>query len=282
MVRLRKGLLLLMLLALTASAAHATHFDGDPVLAVDCEGWLITGGVYFGSAAMNATVHYEVILRQAGSVVVTHAGEQAVPRNYPDRVATFVLDGAWPGDLCGDYTVDASLLLTYDDEGPDDTFAAGATLTCDCPPPPPPGWCPRTPGFWKNHANDWPVTTLVVGGVEYDQAAALMTLDASVRGDATVILFKHLVAAMLNVLAGGDAAIQPVVDEADAYLMAHPLGSRPTGMDKEEGLALKDALMEYNETPCLDDEDDLDGGDPMDKAMATEPRSWSAVKDTYR
>src|SRR5262249_12973752 len=59
--------------------------------------------------------------------------------------------------------------------------------------------CPLSQGFWKNHPLAWPVGTLALGSVSYDQPALIALLARPVRGDASVILAKQLIAAKLNV-----------------------------------------------------------------------------------
>ena len=61
-----------------------------------------------------------------------------------------------------------------------------------------------TPGYWKNHPDAWPVSTLLVGGVSYTRDQAISWLDR-VSKDKTTTLFSSLVSAMLNVKIGNDA-----------------------------------------------------------------------------
>jgi hypothetical protein len=110
-----------------------------------------------------------------------------------------------------------------------------------------PANCTLTQGFWKNHARAWPVDTLVLGGVTYTQAEAIAILRTAPRGDATYILIDQLIAATLSLAHGADAsAIAATVAAADAWLSAHPLGSRPTGSTRDEGIGLAAALDDFN------------------------------------
>ncbi len=107
--------------------------------------------------------------------------------------------------------------------------------------------CTFTQGFWKTHADAWPVTELVLGGVTYTEAAALSILGTPPRGDATEILAHQLIAARLNVLNGADpTAVASTLDDADAYLAANPLGSKPSGPTRDTGIALAGVLDSYN------------------------------------
>ncbi|MCH7665622.1 MAG: hypothetical protein IH936_06825 [Acidobacteria bacterium] len=110
-------------------------------------------------------------------------------------------------------------------------------------------FCPRTPGFWKNHLSDWPVDSLVLGGIDYDANELLAFLRYG-GPDASLKLARHLVATKFNLLSGSDPLIQPAVDAADAFLAIHPPGSDPQGAAKDEALAIKDLLDIYNNTDC--------------------------------
>jgi hypothetical protein len=98
------------------------------------------------------------------------------------------------------------------------------------PPPPPTNPGTGTIGYWKNHADAWPVTSIVIGGVTYSRDAAIAVMNTSGKGDKTYDLFVQLVAAKLNVGIGNeDDCIAADIAAADAWLVAHPLGSQVGG-----------------------------------------------------
>jgi len=262
----------LALAMLMTGAAQATALTSFTVIA-DCDGWQVDGVVHFGSAVNQVTIDYVVDLMQNGGVVTSATGSLLVTTDAPWRQIPFTATGVWGMDLCGTYTVNAAGTMTY--PGYAQTMTSSVELVCDCPPPPPSG-CYRTPGYWKNH--DWPVSELTFAGVVRSRDDLMAILWSPVTGDATVILAKHLIAAKLNVIAGGDDGIQDVVDDADAFLAAHPVFSNPRGALKTEALALKNLLVTYNEQGCPGD----DEGDEGLKAAAVESRSWSDVKGLYR
>jgi hypothetical protein len=105
--------------------------------------------------------------------------------------------------------------------------------------------CTLTQGFWKNHEEDWPVASLTLGAVTYTKAQALAILRTPPRGDATYILIHQLIAATLNVASGADASAVSIAD-ANAWLTANPLGSKPKGAARDQGIALADTLDAYN------------------------------------
>ncbi|RJP71525.1 MAG: hypothetical protein C4532_07370 [Candidatus Abyssobacteria bacterium SURF_17] len=90
--------------------------------------------------------------------------------------------------------------------------------------------CPRSQGFWKNHAEAWPVTSLVLGSETYSQSELITILRTPPRGDASLILAKQLIAAKLNVENGSDPApIDDTIESADDQLSAYS-GKLPYGV----------------------------------------------------
>lgn len=106
-------------------------------------------------------------------------------------------------------------------------------------------WCARTQGFWKNHTEIWPETSLTLGGVVYNQTELIAIFNYH-GPDASSKLAKQLIAAKLNLARGSDPSIQDVVDDADAFLAMYPPGSNPKGKARKEGDALKTQLDGYN------------------------------------
>jgi hypothetical protein len=90
-------------------------------------------------------------------------------------------------------------------------------------PPPPEFACPLTQGFWKNHSNVWPVSSLTLGSQTYSQTELLTLLKTPVRSgkraDASLILARQLIAAKLNIANGSDPApTSGTVADADSLL----------------------------------------------------------------
>ena len=119
--------------------------------------------------------------------------------------------------------------------------------------------CPRSPGYWKNHTELWPVQSLEIGDQIYD-AAGLLELLQYGGPDASHTLARQLVATKLNLANGTDPYIVPTVEAADAFLTVFPPGSNPRGQDRAEGLAIKDDLDAYNNLDCQDPNPGGDGG----------------------
>ena len=107
-------------------------------------------------------------------------------------------------------------------------------------------WCPRTPGYWKNHVDNWNVDSLNLGGTVYNTADLLYFLGYG-GGDMSLKLARSLVATKLNLLEGSDpSSIQQSVEDSDDFLRDLPPGSRPNRADKTLAEALKDDLDGYN------------------------------------
>ena len=103
-----------------------------------------------------------------------------------------------------------------------------------------PTTCPRTQGYWKNHPEAWPVSSLTLGSQTYSQDELLAVLALPPRGDASVILAHQLIAAKLNDAAGADTtAVDETIAHADS-LLAQYSGKLPYGVDpaSPEGQAM--------------------------------------------
>jgi hypothetical protein len=104
------------------------------------------------------------------------------------------------------------------------------------------GGCTLTQGYWKTH-NDtvcavdptsplcvaWPVTSLTLGTVTYDQSQLLAIFNTSAGGNGLIALAHQLIAAKLNIANGADGtAVMQAIMDADtliAGLVVPPVGS---------------------------------------------------------
>lgn len=110
--------------------------------------------------------------------------------------------------------------------------SAGAAFACGSGGTPPPPPCTNeclSPGFWKNHPEAWPVSSITIGGVTYTKAQAIENM-VQVSGDKSYTLFRALVAAELNVRSGcPTSGIASTMSSAQSWLSANPLGTGVTG-----------------------------------------------------
>ena len=123
--------------------------------------------------------------------------------------------------------------------------------------PPKPPKEPSGPGvhkdkYWKDNPGAWPVDEITVGDVTLTKAEVIALMEKSPdKKDMTYKLAEQLIAAKLNVLIGcDDTPIAATIAAADAWLVAHPLGS---GVDdkspewKNEAKGHEKRLKKYNE-----------------------------------
>lgn len=112
------------------------------------------------------------------------------------------------------------------------------------------GDCTRTQGYWKNHEEAWPVSSLTLGTVVYSQAQLLAIFNQPVQGNGLIALAHQLIAAKLNIASGADSTlIAGAIADADALiggLIVPPVG---TGyLPPSSTSALNDELDEFNNT----------------------------------
>ncbi|HOW84919.1 MAG TPA: DNRLRE domain-containing protein [Candidatus Aminicenantes bacterium] len=83
-----------------------------------------------------------------------------------------------------------------------------------------------TPGYWMNHPEAWPVSSIMIGGRTYTMEEAIALMKAPVGGDKTYTMFAALVAAKLNVMIGNDAGcVSAAITAADAWMATYYVGS---------------------------------------------------------
>lgn len=103
----------------------------------------------------------------------------------------------------------------------------------------------RTRGYWVNHPENWPVTSLRLGDVYYSKNEAIGILQRPTRGDRTYALAAQLIATKLNLADGCDAScIATEVAAADEWLTTYRLGSNVKNNATCDALQKK--LDDYN------------------------------------
>ena len=106
-----------------------------------------------------------------------------------------------------------------------------------------------TIGYWKNHADKWPVTSVTLGGGTISETQALAILNTPPRGDATIILAQQLIAAELNVQLGNTSScVSSTIAAANSLLAANPVGSHlsTSSAAGQQAVALGSTLDSYN------------------------------------
>ena len=267
-----------------ASATVLADVTGDAT----CDGFSAEYCVRWASALTAEVCYTAVLTDESGAQVASFQDCEVLYRPVPwggptDPITVecgYLYMGAWnAGELCGNYTATVTVSMTAESsatpglvERSDASFEA--SFLCDCPVE----VCNYTPGYWKNHEENWPVMELTLGSRTYTQTQLLAIMDTPVRGDATIILAYHLIAAKLNVLSGSDPSINGAIAEADALLMLYPLKSKPDDPARSMILDVKNSLAAYNELECPDGP--IDSGD---KALPDATDStWGELKASYR
>ena len=78
----------------------------------------------------------------------------------------------------------------------------------------------RTPGYWKTHADAWPIDEIVIGTETYSKEQAIRIINKATQRNMWTLMFLHVVSADLNLLSGVaadcgsdvDAIAQLVID----------------------------------------------------------------------
>ena len=71
----------------------------------------------------------------------------------------------------------------------------------------------RTPGYWKNHPDAWPVDAITIGDQTYTRAQAIQIMKNATRKNMWTLMFAHVVAADLNLQNGVLADCGSAVDD---------------------------------------------------------------------
>lgn len=107
--------------------------------------------------------------------------------------------------------------------------------------------CPLSQGYWKNHAESWPVVDgLEIGGVAYNNAELSTILHTPPKkGNSYLIVGHQMIAALLNIANGSDPSVISVeLDAAEAYLTGVNL---LTDFDKDTDMnGVAGVLDDYN------------------------------------
>ncbi|TPW09137.1 MAG: PT repeat-containing protein, partial [bacterium] len=111
------------------------------------------------------------------------------------------------------------------------------------------GDCTYTQGYWKNHPNAWPTTTLTLGTVTYDQTQLLAIFNTPAAGNGLISLAHQLIAALLNEFNGASmpAPQQSAMFGAQSMIGSLVVPSVGTGfLSPSSTSAYTQTLDEYN------------------------------------
>jgi hypothetical protein len=135
--------------------------------------------------------------------------------------------------------------------------------------------CTYTQGYWKNHPNAWPVTSLMLGSVLYTKAELLTILGTPVGGNGLISLAHQLIAAKLNIAQGADpSAAAAAIAAADLLIGGLVVPTIGSGyLDPADTSALTQTLDDYNNGVI---------GPGHCGTVPTQPSTWGQVKALYR
>jgi len=130
-----------------------------------------------------------------------------------------------------------------------DSSSWGNTISCATLPCNPGQNCTYTQGYWKNHPDVWPLQSLTLGAVSYNQSQLLQILNRPAQGNGLLILAHQLIAAKLSIANGADpTAVQQYLISADNMiggLIVPPIGNGH--LSPSQTSELTETLTEYNE-----------------------------------
>jgi cysteine-rich repeat protein len=143
--------------------------------------------------------------------------------------------------------------------------------------------CVFTQGYWKNHAEAWPVDTLTLGTVSYTQDELLAILRTPVAGNGLIQLSHQLIAAKLNIANSGSISIEGAIGDADALigdLVVPPVGEGH--LATRETSALAGELDGYNNNATCGDQAScgdgvVDAGEQCDDGNTVDRDGCSAT-----
>jgi len=136
--------------------------------------------------------------------------------------------------------------------------------------------CTFTIGYWKNHPEAWPVTSLTLGSVTYNQTDLLSILNTPAGGNGLLILGHQLIATLLNVAGGADPT--PVASNiANANTLIGSLIMPP--LPGSGFLAPSAVNADAN---ALDNYNNGNTNVPHCGETPARVRTWGAVKSLYR
>ena len=214
----RNTLLILTLLmgviffALPATACHINS------VSVTCDTLYVNVQLY-DNGSQSGVIVYSLIIN--GDENTKIEGEYPFSNPVPGTTNNFDVEIPleWPFEPCGEYSIEGIVeLFKVGETVPRDSFSISPIdVICDCPPPP--LQCVRSPGYWKNHPETWPVEEIEIGGVVYSKDKAIALMKTKGEKNKVFTMFRALVAAKLNLIVGSDpSCIEDTIAAADDWM----------------------------------------------------------------
>jgi hypothetical protein len=253
---------LALALALPGAALAVQYWTYD--LVADCNGWTSNVEIWFREGYTDASISWTAVVTDAGGAEIERfTGGEAFPVGYTDFV-TFTYGDVFAASPGEGWTMRVDYVLY--DNFIDGHNAVPLTLTAAVICTDSGGGseepCCRTADWWRRHPETWPMTSLMVGGDEFDAAMLQRVLDRPAWGNLGMLLARQLVAARFNAETNSAAGMTEAINAADAYLgdiriagggHAAPRGKPAWVRDPAAVLALITPLVEFNAMGCPSD-----------------------------
>lgn len=238
-----------LLIMFLAGSALANRYDSFEATA-DCDAWEVIGAAKIGQADRpGVDISYTVFLSQDGNVLDEQSGIIYVRALMdPDP---FSVSGSFENLPAGEFTISGVFSLpNYDIDFIVEEFSI--SMTCGA------AASAKRPAFWRNHPEAWPVDSVVVGGVTYSKNDARQMMRGCFRHGVIKRLFRHTLAAKLNIENGVVGADMGLIAECDAFLATHDFHSRQPRSERRDARSLKNEIREFNRgdsSKSFEDED---------------------------
>lgn len=106
--------------------------------------------------------------------------------------------------------------------------------------------------YWKTNPDQWPVSVIEVGGVQYTKEAAIRQILSGTGPDASLQLSQQLIVAKLNyakAAARADSSVEYTFGRAKELLRQQPPGSGAQGEVRSQILDVTAALQAFSHSP---------------------------------
>lgn len=279
MTKLNLTLSLLAVLALLPGAAllaQPLQLDGN----ADCDGWSASATLIFPDDLFSADLDYSVVLTDPAGGETARFDWAGQINRFESPMMIKMYGEPWGLTLDGGHKA----RLVFHFLGEEATLAFDVLCgEVDPEVDPVEEPCRHTYHYWRKNPDLWPVDELTLGGETFTRDQLVRLMHGHLRVHPSFSVTRPLVAAKLNLLSGCDASIQPVIDEADAFLMRSDDRPRHWWRHRSDARRLTRLLVAYNNQPCAGaaltrGQDEL----LLDKSFADEPMSFDGLKAMYR
>ncbi len=271
------SIMIVALALLPGIAAQAQTLDLTGY--ADCEGWNAVSSLTFPAGVYYSELDYSVVLTDQAGTEVTRFDWAGMIYRFEDPVMLVMHGDPWGQALDSSYGAQMVFHFLGEEAVLNFDLVCGEEGNYIEPEVEP---CRQSPGFWKNHAKEWPVESLLLGGLEMDQFQLLEVIRRPIRGNGSLLLARELIAVKLNVANGCDDSISSVIEDADLFLIQHPLSDMVFRNKVPYSRDLRIALSVYNKTGCPESESDDEGMRSSADKAAIEQTNFGSLKAIYR